>query len=286
MIQNRYFSPSALPSFLFHSILLIFIGFSLSSGSAWSAEVAKVNQKSIDLEAIVAKEKEAAKFFQGNRPTRRAILDDLIKRELLVQEAKKMGLEKDPSVQDRFDTVLFNSLIEKKLNPEFEAIKVTDAEAKDYYSKYPEVRTSHIFISVPPGATKKQEEEAFARIKEIQKKYVSNKDLSFAEIAQKYSEGSAAPMGGDIDYQTKEKLDPAYYNAAVKLGSPGKISDVVRTSFGYHIIKLTGVKNWDDADRGAVKRAVYEEKRTKLFEKYVDQLKSKASIKVNSALLK
>lgn len=267
------------------SLLLLITNFGTGLVFA-DTEVARVNQRPISIETVQAKLKESSQYFQVKNPSRRSILDDLIKRELLVQEAKRIGLEKDASVQDRFDTVLFNALIEKKLNPTFEAIKVSDDEARNYYKKFPEIRTSHIFISVPQGTKKEQEQAALNRIKSIQKNQLSNKEATFAEVAQKFSEGSAAPMGGDIDYQTKEKLDPAYYETAVKLGAPGKVSDIVRTQYGYHIIKLTGIKSWDDADRGAIKRAIYEEKRTELFEQYVAQLKKKAKISIRNELLK
>ena len=109
--------------------------------------------------------------------------------------------------------------------------------------------------------------------------------MGFAEIAQRFSEGPSAPMGGDIDYQTRDRLDPTYYQTALKLGSVGKVSEVVRTQFGYHVIKLTGIRRWEEADKLAVKRYVFEEQRAKIFEKYIASLKSSSQVVLHPELL-
>jgi peptidyl-prolyl cis-trans isomerase D len=100
------------------------------------------------------------------------------------------------------------------------------------------------------------------------------------------SEGVAAPLGGDIDYQTRDKLDPNYYEAALKLGSAGKVSGIVRSQFGFHIIKLTAIRQWEDTDRGLVKRMLIEQRRGDVFEKYMKTLRRQASVKVNDKLLR
>jgi peptidyl-prolyl cis-trans isomerase C/peptidyl-prolyl cis-trans isomerase D len=161
---------------------------------------------------------------------------------------------------------------------------ITDEEAKAHYKKNPEIRTSHIFIGLRPDATVDQEGAARKRLIEVQESL--KKGASFAALAQTHSEGPAAPMGGDIDYKTRESLDPAYYNAALELGKPGKVSGIVRTPFGLHLIKLTAVREWDDADISQVKRQIFDEKRAALFEKFMGRLRNEAKVSVNTALLK
>ena len=90
-----------------------------------ATEVARVNQTVITADEFERKYQENLKFFQLKAPTKQSVLDDLIKRELGIQEAKKMGLDKDPDVQDRMNTVLYHSLLEKKLNKDFEKILET-----------------------------------------------------------------------------------------------------------------------------------------------------------------
>lgn len=251
-----------------------------------ATELARINNRVISLEEFNKRYQENLKFFQHRAPTKAAVLDDVIKRELGIQEAKRQGVDKDPEVIDRMNTVLFNALLEKQLGKEVEKIFVSDDEARSFYDKNPEVRTSHIFIGVAPGATKAQEKEALERIQSIQKDYLRPGKMSFAEVAQRHSEGVAAAMGGDIDYQGKDKLDPAYYEAALRLKTPGQVSGVVRSQFGYHLIKLTAVRPWGDVDKAAIKRLVFEEKRAQLFDAYMKKLRSQAKVAIRSELLR
>jgi peptidyl-prolyl cis-trans isomerase C/peptidyl-prolyl cis-trans isomerase D len=181
--------------------------------------------------------------------------------------------------------VLYHSLLDKKLATRFDAINVSDGEISSYYGKNPEVRTSHIFVQVRFDATPAQEKAALEKIKKIEV-VLKKGDKSFAEIARTYSEGVAAASGGDIDYQTKDKLDPVYYQTAVGLRSVGAVSPIVRTQFGYHIIKLTGQKDFKDVDKGTYKRIIFDEKRAQIFDEYMETLKKSNAVSVNYGLLK
>ncbi len=260
--------------------------FSPSLKSFASTEVAKVNGSAISLEEFNKKYRENLKFFQFKAPTKVGVLDDLIKRELGIQEAKRLGLDKDPDVLDRMNTVLYHALLDKKLSKDFEGIHITDEEAKEFYSRNPEVRTSHIFVALRPDAKPEEEKKALEKIKKIQEEQIKPGKMGFAEIAQRFSEGVAAPMGGDIDYQSKDKLDPTYYETSVKLHSAGKVSGIIRSQFGFHIVKLTAIRPWEDVDKAQVKRLLFDEKRSKIFESYMGQLKQQAKITTHPELLK
>jgi len=249
-----------------------------------ATELARINGTVISLEDFNRRYKDSLKYFQFKAPSKKNVLDDIIKRELGIQEAHKMGIDKDPNVIDRMNTVLYQAFLDKKLTKEFDQIQVTDAEAHDYYAKYPEIRTSHIFIAVRPDATAADVQKAKDKITEIQSKYLAPGKMSFAEVAQKYSEGVAAPMGGDIDFQTSDKLDPAYYAASMKLGM-NQVSPIVRSQFGFHIIKMTGKKPWDEVDHPAVKRAVFDQRRNQIYETYMTQLRNQNRVVVHSELI-
>ncbi len=265
---------------------LFFLLFFLLPTVYAKTELARVNKTVISVEELNKKFKEGLKLYQFKLPTKAGFLEDLIKRELGIQEAKRLGLDKDPDVQDKMNTLLYHALIEKQLQGEFDKIQISDDEAKGFYSKYPEIRTSHIFVAVRPGATSEEEKKAKKKIEAIRDDYLKDGKMSFSEVAQRYSEGIAAPVGGDIDYQSRDRLDPIYYDAALKLKNPGKISPIIRTQFGYHIIKLTALKLWEDVDKAQVKRLLFDELRAKVFEKYMNKLKEKAKITINKAPLK
>lgn len=260
------------------SLICLILTLGLSTPARAATEIARVNQTVITAEQLSQKYQESLKYFQTKTPSKKAVLDELIHRELGVQEARKLGLDKEPDVQEKIHSVLFQALIERKLGKDFEKIEVSDSEAKELYSQYPDVRTSHIFVAVRPGASEAEEQAALARLKKIQDEELRPGSATFAEIAQRFSEGVAAPMGGDIDYQGREKLDPNYYKTALGLKTPGKVSGIVRTQFGYHIIKLAAIRPWSDVDKLAVKRQVFEKKRTELFDRYMKQLTAQAKI--------
>jgi peptidyl-prolyl cis-trans isomerase C/peptidyl-prolyl cis-trans isomerase D len=272
----------------------VIVGLSLAVASVIAitakaaTELARINNTVLTLEDFNNKYAENLKFFRYKSPTKKNVLDDMIKRDLGIQEARKAGLDKDPEVLDRINTVLYHSLLDKKLASKFDAISITNDEIEEYYKSNPEIRTSHIFVQVRFDATPAQEKAARQKIQQIQQKLneaLKSGKQTFAEVARAYSEGVAAPAGGDIDYQTKDKLDPVYYQTAVGLKKVGNISGIVRSQFGYHVIKLTGIKEYKDVDHGQYKRIIFDEKRTKIFEAYMDELKKKANIKVNYSLL-
>ncbi|MBI3534939.1 MAG: peptidylprolyl isomerase [Deltaproteobacteria bacterium] len=248
--------------------------------------IARVNKTTLTLDELNKKFKESLKYYQFKAPTKETLLDDLVKRELGIQEAKRLNLDKDPDIIDRINTVLYHALIEKQLTAEFEKIQITDEEAKAFYTINPEIRTSHIFVALPPSASQEEIKKAKTKIQAIYDDHLKDGKMSFSEVAQRYSEGIAAPQGGDIDYQTRDRLDPVYYEAALKLKVPGKISPIIKTQFGLHIIKLTSIKPWEDTDKIQIKRILFDEKRSKIFEKYMSELKTKANIVVHQELIK
>jgi parvulin-like peptidyl-prolyl isomerase len=266
------------------SLLSSAIAARAAGSDAKDAVLAKINGTVITVGEFNARYQENLRFFQFKAPEKKDVLEDIIKRELAIQEARKLGLEKDPVVIERINTVLFQAVLDKQLGKELEKITVSDDDAKSYYRKNPEVRTSHIFVTLGPDATAEQEAAARKRMTAIQE--ALKQGASFAEVAQTKSDGPAAPMGGDIDYKGRDSLDPAYYSAALGLGKPGKVSGVVRTPFGLHLIKLTAIRDWEDADHGLIKRQIFDEKRSALFAKYMDKLRQAAKVQVNASLLK
>ena len=93
-------------------------------------------------------------------------------------------------------------------------------------------------------------------------------------------------MGGDLTPDSRQASDPTYYETALKLKSPGKVSGIVRSQFGYHIIKLTAIRSWDDVDKAQVKRLLFDERRAQIFERFMTQLREQAKVTVKNDLIK
>jgi peptidyl-prolyl cis-trans isomerase C/peptidyl-prolyl cis-trans isomerase D len=250
-----------------------------------STEAARVNDRVITLEDVNSKLAEVARANPLNAPTKKQILDDLIKREAAIQEAKKLRLDQDPVVTERINNVLFFALLEKKLGADFERMTLSEAEAKGWYEKNPEIRTSHIFVALPPDATADDEAKASKKLANALSEIKSGK-VSFAEAAQKYSEDPSSAMGGDLDYRMKDRLDSSFYKAAIKLGKVGDITNPIRTPFGMHLVRLTGKHPWVEVDRTRVKRLIIEERRQELVGRFLNDLRQKTKVSISDKSLK
>lgn len=109
-------------------------------------------------------------------------------------------------------------------------------ENKDQYRDEEQRRVSHILIETgdDEAAAKAKTEALLAEIKG---------GADFATVAEENSEDSfSAENGGDLDYITPGMMDDAFDSAVFSLKNVGDVTDVVKTEFGFHIIKLTDLK--------------------------------------------
>ena len=135
--------------------------------------------------------------------------------------------------------------IESKKNAK--DISVREDELKIYYtknidkykSKVKQVRARHILFALKPGIKKEDEDAVRKKAEKILNETKSGKD--FVTLVKIYSnEPMAALRGGDLGYFQKGAMVPEFERAAFSL-SKGEISDLVKTNFGYHIIKVEGI---------------------------------------------
>ena len=220
-----------------------------------------------------------------NPPTKNEFLEEYLRYKVGLTEARKLGLHKDPIIQQVIDEAVYKLLLEKKLGKKTSAIRVSDKEMKSWYKRHPEIRTSHILIEVRKDATKKLRAEAKKRADEIYQEVRKSK-RPFEELVKLYTDDPLTkPSGGDVGWQSKLTLYPTYYRAALKLKT-NKLSGVVETPFGFHIIKLTGKKSFKEANKRQIRSGVFDEKRIKIFNDYFAKLKKQYKISVNKSLIK
>ncbi|MGA1868767.1 MAG: peptidyl-prolyl cis-trans isomerase [bacterium] len=125
-------------------------------------------------------------------------------------------------------------------------IKITEDEIAKYYQRNQNkfstpkrVRASHILIKTSPQDAKEEEEKKRKKIEELLEKVKAGED--FHKLARENSECPSATKGGDLDYFEKGKMDPAFEKAAFGL-AVGDVSGIVKSRFGYHIIKVEDIK--------------------------------------------
>lgn len=124
-------------------------------------------------------------------------------------------------------------------------IKVTPAEVSRFFSKMPEdsiptvpTKVEVQLITVSPEVSKEAVEEVKSRLRDFQNR-VETGESEFSTLAILYSEDTeSAKRGGEIGFLGKGQLVPEYANVAYALQDPKKVSKIVESEFGFHIIQL------------------------------------------------
>lgn len=147
--------------------------------------------------------------------------------------------------QDLHDDFKNRQLVQKMQEKLVGEVKVSPAEVREYFNKLPTDSIPMIPTNVEVQIltqTPRIEAEEVSRIKDQLRNYterVTNGETSFETLARLYSEDTgSARRGGELGYMGRGMLDPAFAAAAFNLTDPKKISKVVESDFGYHIIQL------------------------------------------------
>ncbi len=215
---------------------------------------------------------------------KREFLEEIIKRELLLQEAKKAGIEKDQVLLERIEEMKERLILNEFLQREVEGrLVTTDKELEDYYNLHKEefkspdeAKISHILV--------KNEEDAKAVIKRLRK------GSDFAKMAREISIDMATKdSGGEMGVIQKGKFHPQL-DSVIFSANEGEVSDPVKTERGYHIIKvqkkIRGLPlSFNDA-KNMLSQRYQIEKRNRAFEDLFTRLKSKANITISDENLK
>jgi len=167
-------------------------------------------------------------------------------------------------------------------------VEVTQDEAKKYYDENvqhfdaPEqIRASHILIQ--PDLSGPDPNEAWAKAKakaeDLLRQIKGGADL--AELAKTYSDCPSAPKGGDLGFFSKSEATAEFDKAAFGL-EVGQMSDVVKTEYGFHIIKVTdhkdaGIISYDQARDDIIKQLT-QQKQQEFASAYIESLKTDAKI--------
>jgi len=139
-------------------------------------------------------------------------------------------------------------------------VEVTAQEIEEFYQVHQEdyrepqkVRARHILFRISEKAKTAEIQEILDRAKKVLA--LARKGDNFAELARKYSEDSTAARGGDLGYFKRGDMVKPFADSAFSL-KKGEISDLVRTRFGIHIIKVENIKEESIQPLAQVKGAV------------------------------
>ena len=246
--------------------------------------IATVNGSKILKSEFLKRYRQNKLFVSSQEVSKESVLDDMISKVIGVQRAKKNKLHLDPTVNEKIEDILYHAQISKDLEGKLQKIKVSDLDVKNYYKKNKEYRTAQVLLRVKAEATKKEVSQTRRVAEEIYKKAKASPD-DFGKLANKYTQTGNAKTGGDMGFQPPSRYAPEYFSA-INGQSAGHITKPVRTQFGFHIIKILGVKEFKDINLGVYKKIVYDQKRDAILKKYFKDLKRRSKVSVNKKVLK
>ncbi len=211
------------------------------------------------------------------------VLDQMISEKLLIQEAKNMGLEEDNDVLEQIkkmtEQILVQVLMEREI---LDKVEVKDEEISEYYEQnkdsFTEKEQVHLY-----NILLETEEEA----QDVLEQLKAGKD--FSEIAKEKSTGPSAAQGGDLGYLSKGTIILEIEEVVFALVLE-ELSEVIKTDFGFHILKITEKKTETIKVLEEVKEDIIQtllpDKQKDAFENLLEELKSKSEIEINEELLK
>ena len=217
---------------------------------------------------------------------RQQVLQQLIGKELIYDNAKKTGILKSKEykteykkLEQRMKKELAIQVWQKKL---LDGIKISQKELKDYYKKNKDefnekesVHARHILVK-----TKAEAEKIIAQLKSLSGEKLKQK---FIELAKKYSTGPSGSKGGDLGYFAKGQMVPAFNDKVFSMKKGQVTLKPVKTQFGYHVIyvedkKPSRMRSFDEV-KTFIEQRLKMEKFKAAMKKKMDELQKKATIK-------
>jgi len=214
---------------------------------------------------------QAARGMPDNDQSRAMIRDELINREVLIQEANKSGVARSAEVANQIDLARQEIVISAYLREWVRKNPISDADIQKEYDRVKaeqgdkEYRARHILVET--------EDQAKTMVAELKK------GGKFEDLAAKNSKDPGSKdRGGDLDWHGPSDFDRAFSDAMIKLDK-GKFTETpVRTRFGFHIIQLDDVRTGRFPSLAEVKPRIQQQLTQGRIDELVKGLRSKAKV--------
>jgi peptidyl-prolyl cis-trans isomerase C len=235
--------------------------------------VASVNGKYISKAQLENLEKEIAMRAHGASFPKEKLVEELIQRELLVQDALQKQLDKSPEYLEQLEEAKKSILTQTSLKNFFKTNPVTDAEIKsEYDSKIvaetgTEYKARHILV--------KTEDEAKKIIAEL------DKGGDFAKLANKHSiDAKESQNGGDLGWFVAEQMVKPFSEAVAKLEKGKYTAAPVQTQFGWHVILREDSRAQTPPPLEAVKDQLTPYLQRQKFQKMIEGMRQQAKVEI------
>lgn len=182
---------------------------------------------------------------------RRALLDEMIRVEVLASNALKAGYGDDPGVKRAIDQLLADKYQRANIDEPLADLQVTDGDIEDYYraniAQFTTPEAAHgavISIAVPANATEDAKQALQERAEHVRELALAKPGApNFAELAaQNSDDADTRAQGGDIGWVSEGQENPRWEQPVMKalfdLDNPGQVSPIIATASGFYIVKL------------------------------------------------
>ena len=263
---------------LLHAILLALAvaasaapAFAQKKDKAESSTFATVNGKAIPkirADALIAGQ--AAQGQPDSPELRKAVTEELVRREVLTQESVKKGFDKKPEVQGQVELARQGVLIGAYLNDYVRSHPVTEDQIKNEYEAIKvklgskEYKARHILVE--------KEDEAKAIIEKLKK------GERIEDLAKDSKDPGSKERGGDLGWANPSSFVPPFSAAMTKL-EKGKFTETpVKSDFGWHVILLEDTRELKLPQMDEAKGQITQQLTQRMVQKHIEDLRAKAKV--------
>jgi peptidyl-prolyl cis-trans isomerase C len=250
---------------------LLMILLAAAAFPAMAQNLAVVNGKPVPSSRADALIKQLSTQGQQDSPQlRNMVKEELINREILIQEADKRGLSNNQDVKNQVEIARQSIVIRALVADYLKKNPVSDAEVQAEYDKFKsqagdkEYRARHILVE--------KEEDAKGIIAKLKG------GAKFEELAKQSKDPGSAANGGDLDWASPASFVKPFSDAMTGL-QKGQVTEApVKTQFGFHVIKLEDIRAAKIPALEEVKPQISESLQQKKLQAFQQQLREKAKI--------
>ena len=200
------------------------------------------------------------------------LIDELVSRELVYQDALAKDLKDQPDVQAALKEARRSVLLSAAIQTALEENPVTEKEMKKLYDEQitsidaTEYKARHILVEERDTA-----EEVIEKLES---------GAEFAALAEEFSTDASAQSGGDLGWINPEQTVPAFSEALQKLNKGEVTTEPVQSRFGWHIIKLEDTRAQQPPSFEEVKPQIRQALQQKHIAEYLENLKAEADVEI------
>ena len=236
-----------------------------------SARAATVNGKAIPKSRVDFMVKsQTAQGAPDNEQLRKAILDQVIAWELVVQEADRTGLSKKADIQSQFGIARQQIIFQAYVQDYFKTRPIKDEALRAEYNRVKvqrgdkEYKARHILVEKDADA-----KDIIEQLK---------KGAKFEDLAKQSKDIGSREKGGELDWQPAATYVKPFGDALAKLEKGKTTESPVQTQFGFHVIRLDDVRNTQFPEFDAVKQQITNALQRQEVERLVNDLRAKAKV--------